>query len=288
MRSLKLIRWAVAFAALGAAPVLHAGNCIWLTAPASINFGAYSVFGTTDLTATTAFSVRCTPNTNGRITLTRGSSPTYTPRTMINGASSANYNLFLDPAGTIIFGDNSGGTLSYDALNGTPGDKVFNDFIYGILPASQDLAVGTHTDTVFATLSWNNNQGSRPPVAVTVTTIVNPECRVDSFALNFGSYDPFSATAVNQSTSLKVYCTKNTATNVVLDNGSFPLGAQRRMMSPGGVFLDYGASLPIAAGASTSSLVPVAGGFTVDGTVAALQDAAVGNYADTLVATVNY
>ena len=288
MRALKVIRSFLTMLILAAAIPLQAGNCRWVTEPPSLSFGTYSVFNPTGLTANSTFDIRCNPNTSGRVELTRGSSPTYTPRTMLNGAESVDYNLFLDAAGVTIWGDNSGGTVAYEVYNGTPGDKTFTDVIYGILPAAQDLAVGTYTDTVFATLSWNNGAGSRPPVAITITVTVIPECRVDSFSLDFGTYDPFSATAASQSAPLKVYCTRNTTANVVLNSGSFPLGLQRRMMSGGGVFLNYDASLPISSGTSTSTLVPVAGGFTVDGTVPAAQDASVGSYIDTLVATVNY
>jgi len=42
------------------------------------------------------------------------------------------------------------------------------------------------------------------------------------------------------------------------------------------------------AGSSTSSLVPINGGFALNGTLPAQQDVAIGLYQDTLVATVNY
>ena len=61
---------------------------------------------------------------------------------MASGGNTANYNLYLDPAGVTIWGDNSGGTVAYQVFNGTPGDKVFTDFIYGIVPFGQDLAPG--------------------------------------------------------------------------------------------------------------------------------------------------
>lgn len=287
MRALKLLRLAAPMVVFLVAP-LYGGNCRWDAAPTAMAFGTYSVFGTTNLASTSQFTVRCNPNTSGQVTLTTGGSGTFTPRSMASGGNTANYNLYLDPAGVMIWGDNSGGTISYQIFNGTPGDKTFTDFIYGIVPFGQDLAPGTYTDTVFATLSWNNNQGSRPPVAIAISMTVNPECRVDAFNLNFGSYNPFSVTAINQSSLLRVYCTRTTVANVVLNNGSFPLGVQKRMREGGGTFLNYDAILPVTSGTSTSSLVPVAAGFSVNGTVPASQDAVVANYLDTLVATINY
>jgi len=284
MRSLKFVAWSVA--ALAASPLW--GSCQWDTLPTPISFGSYSVFVTTSTPATSMFTITCTKDESGRITLSRGSAPNYTPRMMFNGGNSANYNLFLDPAGTMIWGDNSGGTVVYVANNPTKQAMTFTGTIHGIVPAAQDLVPGTYADTVFATLSWTQPPaGSLPPVAISVTMTVIAECRVDAFSLDFGTYDPFSGAAVNQSAPLKVYCTRNTSANVVLNSGSFPLGPQRRMMSAGGAFLSYNATLPLSSGTSTSSIVPV-GGFTVSGIVPAAQDASVGNYADTLVATVNY
>ena len=267
-----------------------AGNCRWDAAPTAINFGNYSVFGTTDAVGTSAFTIRCTPNTTGVVVLSTGGSGTYLPnRQMALGADRANYNLYANANGTSIWGNGFGGSTTYLLINGTAQDKVFSEFIYGIAPDGQDLAVGMYTDTVTATLSWDNGAGSRPPIGITVTMNVIEECRVDAFTLNFGNYNPFSATAINQSADLKVYCTRGTfVSSVVLNTGSFPLGGQRRMMEPGGVFLSYNASMPVTSGTSTSTILPVAGGFAINGTVPAGQDAAVGNYTDTLVATVNY
>ena len=285
MRALKLMVCATLFAAVPA----FAGNCRWEAAPTAINFGNYSVFGTTNSAATSSFTVRCTPNTTGVVTLSRGGSGSYAQRQMANGANRANYNLFTQANGGAIWGDGTGGSTTYLLINGTPQDKVFTEFIYGIAPFGQNLAVGTYTDTVVATLSWDNGAGSRPPISITISMTVIEECRVDAFTLGFGNYSPFSGAALNQSTQLRVYCTIGTfVSSVVLNNGSFPLGPQRRMMEPGGVFLNYDVSMPVTSGTSTSTLLPVAGGFTINGTVAAGQDAAVANYTDTLVATVNY
>lgn len=269
---------------------LFGANCQWQVEPTALAFGAYSVFGTSNLTTATNFTFRCTPNQYARLMLSQGSSGVFVPSRLMNGVP---YNIYLDAGGTQIWGDGSGGGVAYDVYNSTPQNKVFTDSMYGIVPAGQDLAAGTYTDTVFAVLGYSNNPAgpfnNLPPVSMTVSMTVVPECRVDAFDLDFGIYDPFSAAALNQSTLLKVYCTKASApTSVVLNLGSFPLGAQRRMMSPGGNFLAYDAALGSTAGSSTSSLVPINGGFAVNGSIPAQQDVAVGSYTDTLVATVNY
>jgi spore coat protein U-like protein len=109
------------------------------------------------------------------------------------------------------------------------------------------------------------------------------QSRVDAFNLDFSNYNPFTVSALAQSTLLKVYCTKNSSpTSVALNSGSFPLGAQKRMMSSAGVFLNYNAVLGSTSASSTSSLVPINGGFALNGTVPAQQDVDVGSYLDTL------
>jgi spore coat protein U domain-containing protein, fimbrial subunit CupE1/2/3/6 len=291
MRALK--RSLILLALMSPAASLFAGNCQWLTQPTAVNFGTYSVFNPSQLATTTAFSFRCTPNQYARLMLSQGNSGVYQPsRQMRNGANSAGYNIYLDAGATQIWGDASGGSVSYDVYNSSPQNKDFNDSMYGIAPPGGDMAAGTYTDTVIAVLSYSNNPNgpfnTLPGVAITVQMIVVAECRVDAFNLDFGTYNPFALSAVNQSSLLKVYCTKNSApTSVVLNNGSNPLGTQKRMSS-GANFLNYTASLGSTSGTSTSSLVPIVGGFAINGSVPAQQDVAVGGYTDTLVATVNY
>lgn len=270
-----------------------AGNCSWQTTP-SISF-TYSVFGS-GATATGAFSFRCSANAQAKITITRSSvNNSFFPRQMAlstNNAERADYNLYLSPGGA-IWGDQTGGT-SYDIY--AAGNKLISDTVYGAMPAGLDLVPTTtnnYADTVYAVLSWvdqnTGNTGSVPQITIPVTATVTSECRVDAFNINFGVYDPFAATAANASTLLKVYCTRTAGvTSVVLDNGAHALGGQRRMMSTAGGFLNYGATMGSIGGSSIKSSLPINGGFTISGTVPPSQDVAVGDYADVLVATVNY
>lgn len=292
MRALNRFLAAVAFLLM--APNVIASNCNWNTTPSSMNFGNYSVFSPTGLSTSTNFAFRCTPNTYARLTLSRGNSGVYTPaRQMRNGATSINYNIYLDAAGSQIWGDTTGGSVSYDVYNSTPQSKDFIDNMFGVASASQDLPAGTYTDTIFVTLGYSNTLAgpytNLPNITMTVQVIVLAECRVDAFNLDFGNYNPFTATALGQTTTLKVYCTKNSApASVTLNNGSFALGTQNRMMSSAGVFLNYSAALGSTAGNSTSMLVPINNGFTINGSIPANQDVAVGAYSDTLIANVNY
>lgn len=250
-------------------------------------FGNYSVFSGTALTATDGaaggpIKVKCDPGFTATMTIDKGSG-TVPQRKMVKGPDTANYNLYLDAGGGQIWGDGTTGTpLSI-------GDGVtFSGFIYGIVPAAQDLVPGNYTDTVNAKVSGTWGQDPNV-VAITITMTVNIGCRVDNFTLNFGIYNPLSATALAQSTNLNVYCTKTTPATFTMSNGVYWLTGQRRMFSAArGTYLNYNLSIPTTAGTSTSCLTPIAGGFPLNGTVPALQDQPVGSYIDTLVATITY
>lgn len=302
MRTLIAVRHGVTAAALTTAVVLvllsgamapvYAGNCNWVSAPTAMNFGPYSVFAPADDTANSTFTIRCTPNTYGRVTVTPVSVPY---RTASSGGNTANYNLYLDAGGTQIWGDAITGGYTYDRYSGTSGTKVFTDSIYGIAPAGQSLAPGTYTATVIVQLSESNNPNgpwtADAPVAgypVTITLVVSAECRVDTFALSF-TYDPFAAAPATASSVVKVYCTPGTsAISTTLDSGLNPLMGQKRMTNTVD-YLNYSAALTGAtSGASSSSLVPIANGFPLSGSIPAGQDVSTGTYYDTLQALVNY
>ncbi len=292
MRSLKRVIISLALA-IPVAPAFGA-NCQWITTPSTVALGNYSVFATTATATTTQFDFRCTPNQYARLLLSTGGAGVFVPsRLMKNGSNTAQYNIYLDAGGTQIWGDRTGGSVTYDVYNSTPSNKDFIDNMYGIAPAGQDLATGNYADTVFATLQYSNNAtgpwNSLPAVTINVTMTVINECRVDSFNLNFGTYLPLSTTPLTQSTLLKVYCTKGGAPlSVVFNNGSYALGTQPRMLGSTGDFLSYNPALGSTAGTSTSSLVPINGGFTLSGSIPARQNVSVGSYTDTLVASVNY
>jgi spore coat protein U-like protein len=75
---------------------------------------------------------------------------------------------------------------------------------------------------------------------VTVKATVAATCILNSPTLSFGAYDPTSATALDQSTTLTVNCTKGTAWVIGLDRGANGAGT-RNMKDTGasGDLLNY-------------------------------------------------
>jgi spore coat protein U-like protein len=276
-------------------------NCSWDVVPTNINFGNYLPLSGSAVTGTSSYQFTCTPPATATLMLSRGGSATYNPRTMTRTTapvSTANYNLFMDAANSIIWGDGTSGT-QFLTFPSTSGNKTSTGTIYGTVPAGLNLRPGTYTDTIQATLDWGTGIDQR---FFTATVTVISECTVSTSSVNFGAYDPVSANAStpNDSTgTVNVYCTAGTLATVALDLGSHASGSTRRLLGSTGDLLTYELYLDSArtviwnavntdSGTSVSKLTPINGGFTAYGRIAAGQDVGMGNYGDTVLVTVNY
>ena len=120
----------------------------------SVNFGSYNVFGgsATDSTGTITFNCNNMAK-NIVVTLSKGGSSTYSPRTMTQGAESLGYNLYRDAARTSIWGDGTGGTATYTD-NNPPNNTNVNLTVYGRVPAGQDVSAGVYSDTISAVINF--------------------------------------------------------------------------------------------------------------------------------------
>lgn len=298
-RFLLMITTAIAVLIAGATRVEAQGNCSWEVAPPDIVFGNYSVFSPTPLELNTSFQVRCTPNTSATVRLTRGtSSASYDPRTVSNGTERLNYNLYNDSSMTSIWGDGTGGSTDYWLINATPQEKVFNESIYARVFPGPDVGAGPYTDTITATLAWGNKTAARTFI---VSVNILRECRVETFNLAFGTYDPVAAhrtTPLDATGQVRVYCTKGTAGVISLSSGTNFAGGSRRMRRATDFllydifressYMSVWNSVNTNSAVSTSRLIPLAGGFTAFGRIPAAQNIGIGGYTDTVVATVNY
>ena len=283
-------------------------NCNFNPAPTAVNFGNYSVFASgAPQTTTTTFNVQCSSNgVQVTISLSRGiNSASFNPRTMKNAVSATlNYNLYTDAANTTIWGDGSGGTVSQTYMM-VPSQSTLPAAvpIYATVALGADMAAGSFSDTITATLAWI--RGSNPTtttVTFDVTANVLSECTVSAFAMNFGTYEPVvanAATPLDSTSTINVYCTKGTSGNVTLDNGSNFSGGARRMKSAGGVFLTYEVykdpsrstiwnAVNINSATSTSKNTALGGGFIAYGRIPSAQDVPATSYSDTLQSVVNY
>lgn len=141
-----------ALLALAAAPA--AAQCQLSTTP--VSFGTYDVFDASALVSTGSVTWFCaSPNQPVTIQLGAGGSGTFFPRQMASGAEHLDYNLYLDPAATQVWGDGSAGTVVFTGTSGPPGppsERTFTTIIHGRIPPGQDATFGSYADTVTVTL----------------------------------------------------------------------------------------------------------------------------------------
>lgn len=129
--------------------------CIISTTP--VIFGIYDVFATGPLDSTGTVTYDCKGKIAPTITITldRGGAPTFNPRQMLKGTEALNYNLYLNAAGTRIWGDGTGGTeVCSDPCLDSTAKKSVTVTIYGRIPAAQDVSAGIYTNTVAVTINF--------------------------------------------------------------------------------------------------------------------------------------
>ncbi len=146
--------------AIGAAMWLLSASSAWAQAASctisvsSIAFGNYNVFTATDDDSTGTITYRCNATAfNISISLSDGSSSTFSPRTLRNGTEVLQYNLYRNAARTTIWGDGTGGTSVYTSANPANNTNI-NVTIYARIPAQQDVSAGSYTDTVSAVINF--------------------------------------------------------------------------------------------------------------------------------------
>jgi len=117
-----------------------------------IVFPPYNPFSPFGAQAHGSLVYNCTQSHPIVILLGPGSGNSIWARHMVHGTSRLRYNLFLDAAGGIIWGDRTGGSQSY--FNPAPPPNVNVTVpVYGRIPALQTSAVaGAYEDTVVVTL----------------------------------------------------------------------------------------------------------------------------------------
>lgn len=125
----------------------------------AVKFGNYDVFNVANTNSNGSITYHCngylpSPPGSGPITifLSKGTSLTYTPRFMHNGANHLNYNLFRDAGLSQIWGDGTGGTLFYSAT--AVNDVRVTVTVFGSVTAAQDAHTGAYTDSVTATINF--------------------------------------------------------------------------------------------------------------------------------------
>lgn len=122
----------------------------------AVYFGLYDPFysGHTDSTGSVVF--RCSdvqPTDTVVVDIDRGGSGTFAPRKMSGGGWELAYNLYLDAARTVVWGDGTSGTGRYGPSL-PPENQDVTVTIYGRAPSRQNLGAASYQDDLVVTLVY--------------------------------------------------------------------------------------------------------------------------------------
>ncbi|MBW8840712.1 MAG: spore coat protein U domain-containing protein [Sphingomonadales bacterium] len=165
---------------------------------------------------------------------------------------------------------------------------------------SYSKKVALFSGTIFMAAAAPVADAATTTTTFPVTATVLKACIVNANPLNFGNYDPTTATALDGTTTLSVLCTVGTSFTVGLSAGtSTGATVTTRKMTNGADTLSYalyqeaartnnwgntpGTDTPLATTAPV-----LATSLTVYGRIPAGQNVPAGAYNDTITVTVNY
>jgi spore coat protein U-like protein len=136
-------------------------NC---TASATgIAFGIYNPLSAVATASTGSLKVTCNGSGTGsanvtlNVTLSTGLSGSYATRKMFSGVNVLNYNIYWSTAYNQIIGDGTGGSFA-GAAGPFPvpagGSNFATGTLYGLIPATQDVAPGGYSDVITVTVTY--------------------------------------------------------------------------------------------------------------------------------------
>lgn len=125
----------------------------------ALPFGNYSPLGALPKDAVGQVTVNCSfvvsVLTTYTVKLSTGASGQYSTRRLSSGGNTLNYNLYLDALRLLIWGNGTGGssTVQHTQLIGIGGYTGTHP-VYGRIPAQQNIAPGSYSDTITVTLDY--------------------------------------------------------------------------------------------------------------------------------------
>ena len=145
-------------------PVAQAATTVNCTASVSgIAFGIYNPLSAVANASTGTLRVTCNGSGTGsanvtlKVTLSTGLSGSYTTRKMFSGVNALNYNIYWSAAYNQIMGDGTGGSFAGSAGPfpvSAGGSNFATGTMYGLIPASQDVAPGAYSDIITVTVTY--------------------------------------------------------------------------------------------------------------------------------------
>ncbi|OWQ92317.1 hypothetical protein CDN99_06835 [Roseateles aquatilis] len=155
--------FSVAQDARGATPVTNTFqvtatiNSSCTVSGSNLNFGSAidPLAAATPLDATSTLTVTCSNSTPYAVALNAGANAggatNFSSRTMLSGASTLAYQLYLDSGRSTVWGD---GTSSSSSKSGTGTGSAQSISVYGRIPSLANVVPGSYTDTVTVTVTY--------------------------------------------------------------------------------------------------------------------------------------
>jgi spore coat protein U-like protein len=107
----------------------------------------------TPLDVTGQIGVRCTGTAGTFVAkISPGGSGTFAQRQMISGPFQLNYNFYLNPSHTVVFGDGTGGSQTSGGTKPSSGQQNFTLPVYGRVFPGQSVGAGAYSDNVLVTI----------------------------------------------------------------------------------------------------------------------------------------
>lgn len=125
-------------------------SCV--VAAEDLAFGTYDPVSGSELDGSSSIDVTCTLGTSYDIGLDEGvgSGATVSARKMTSGSDLLTYSLYQDVGHNTVWGD----TVSSNTVSGTGTGLVQSYTVYGQIPASQVVPVGSYADTITVTVTF--------------------------------------------------------------------------------------------------------------------------------------
>lgn len=124
-----------------------------------ISFGSFAPLSNTNLDIASSIDVSCTGITTSldslEVKMNAGSSGSFAARRMQSGANLLPYNIYKDPARSMIWGNGTGGYTGLVVTN-TLSLLSWNSSVnvYGRIPAAPTSRPGSYVDTILVTVEW--------------------------------------------------------------------------------------------------------------------------------------
>ncbi len=150
LRRASTVRALALAAALAPSRARGAPTCSFGVAGA-LAFGVYDPLATAPTDSSSTMSYRCPKGQLVQISLDAGLAGSFAARALTLGTERLLYNLYLDAARTIVWGDGTGGSQVGPGVTTHGAGGTTTVYVFGRIPAGQDVVAGTYGDTIRVT-----------------------------------------------------------------------------------------------------------------------------------------